>query len=225
MRAILDKITAWLLLAAGTGGLYFFVVICFEATPMRWSLWYLWPPACILALIYAVWRLRRIEASEHAATPRRRPQLTMIDLVIVSFTMALFLAIVSMNDPDEFVRVGIWGGGALLAAMILALLRASRLGYHRGLQRAGYSIGTVLTLLGIGGVGLLLFLCIFATLLGEFSEFSRWLTREGRGMRVSVTAILGALALAVGRVTVILATRPRRPDGPGTGNGTSPNDA
>ena len=206
----------WILLAVGAAGLSFFVCVCItdsSALPSIGAFWWTWPISCAAVVLYGGWRL--VAAARRQVHPGR-PQLYVSDLLIVSLLLALFLAIVRPLAPENFYLHGVFGGAAVTAAMVLALLNASRRGYTGGAPRGLYAAGSVLTVFGLGGVGLLLFFCIIVPVseaprmgLSQaaeelvdvlFSSGSRWHS-------VGISGIAGAIALVIGRGLCMLARK------------------
>ena len=127
-----------------------------------------------------------------------RGQLFTADLVTGSFAMALYFAVFQAIAAEYFVPYALWGGGVVLAAMLLALLRASRLGLHAGRQRAAFALGSTLAMLGLGGCAPLLFLVLVYSLFNSFDAFLL-IFRMPISQPMNHAALYGAMALVAGQ--------------------------
>ena len=115
---------------------------------------------CAIATPFMTWRVFKYEQNRHDRSKDSRPQLYSSDLIIVTFVMGTFFAVARSIAPQEFIHYAFWGGSALLGAILLSLLRASRRGHLSGIGRAAYTLGNVLTIIGIGGIAVFLFIII-----------------------------------------------------------------
>lgn len=189
---------AWVLMAIGVPSLVFFgIAFSTRGAAFTLGMWCLWPVCSFAAMAFGIYDLRRMERQRAVKEGARSPQLFMTDLLTVSMVIAVYLAVVQAAYPAHFVTYGLWGGGALLCAMVLGLLHASRRGFMKGMERSAFALGSLLTLLGLGGAGLLGFFVVFACCIGEITGVCNWLLyNEGR--RVLTVGLAGAAALVAG---------------------------
>lgn len=197
---------AWVLLAVSVGGVAFLLpLILAEGAGVGPPGFLFFLAASAAGAPAAVFWLWRQERRRRTAQPQRRAQLFTTDLLTVSFVMAAFLLLVERFAPNDFARYGIAGGGALLFAMLLALLRASRCGYLSGTPRAAYALGLAASLLGAGGAGLLVFFLLLGIGIGQLGDVLNWLTLQG--LNVLRAGVGGVVALVLGQALLYWAQR------------------
>ena len=190
-----------MLLALGASGLGFGLALLLQAGERPAEL-RLWLVVCAGVAVVALFWLRAVEARRLAADRRGNPQLFVSDLLTVSLAMGCHFAAVRTWAAHHFLKLGLVGGAALLAAMILSLLNASRRGFLRGPERAAYAVGSVAALLGLGGAALITSMSMLALCIGELGGYCEWLLesegpRDG-GRGVLYAGLLGFAGLAAG---------------------------
>jgi uncharacterized BrkB/YihY/UPF0761 family membrane protein len=174
--------------------------------------WWLWPISCVVAIGFGGRRALIAARRNPSAT---RPQFYLADLMVVSLVLAIVLTIVKHQSRDNFIKYAVLIGLAVTAAMLLALLNASRRGFHRGPSRGMYATGSVLTLFGLGGAALLLFFILLVLIVETGSSgpvraierLNEMLFYNNDWKRVTWFGVAGAISLAIGLVLCAQARR------------------
>lgn len=197
----------WSLTLLGSAGISLYVsfVVGDLSRGLTSGGWLAWPAFCVLALIAGLAGLR--VQYRRRRTSNLKAQLYTTDLLTVSVGIALYFLIIR-SVSLSFFQFGIFGGLAVLLATILALLSASRNGFTRGPGRVLFALGSILRLLGAGGVATFTFF-ILLVLTVDSIRIGFWRCLEMvlnysyyppafRG--IAWAGLYGAIALAAGQV-------------------------
>lgn len=164
----------WFGLAAGIGGTLMFGALCIQFGPpsRRESIFYLWPLCTVGLSIIAALGLRRcyrLEPAQHGGLW----QLSLRDLLVISFFAAFFLAAFKGTWPESFVYVGVPWALVSTALCVAGLLVAARKGIAGAARRYCFAAGFMLRLYGALGVGasLVIIVVVLVIDLGGVGEF------------------------------------------------------
>jgi len=147
----LSKALWWILFAGDAGGLAVFLYLCCMWGPPPPGAWYLWPAITTPLAFISARRLRQHYREEAAAAPGRW-QLSLSDLLVVSFFIGLLFAAFQAFWPARFVRSGVPASLLTGVAVIFGILVARRRGITDWMRYV-FAVGHVLRLYGAIGVG------------------------------------------------------------------------
>jgi hypothetical protein len=194
MRTTLLQLVLLITLVLSAAGIGIFTTVCinFESLGPLSEVWG-GVMFCVLAAPVSLFWLRALGKLEKQE--QRRPVLYVSDMIMMSLAVAACFTGVKLGVSDQdFIHYGILSSLALLAALLLALMHASRRGFSRGLPRVLHALSTTLLLLGAGGAGVFVFFSLILLSIGGLNRALDVLVEE-RLRPIYYSGILGVGAL------------------------------